>query len=105
MKNETVTDWLKKNEINNEDINFIETVLTFSSSLKTLPNKHDVINRSLQSSFPSKKVMMISYLTYQQFTQILEDNDIEIDPVQLLNHYRSQGVCVEICDELLIQVK
>ncbi|MGF2615300.1 hypothetical protein FZC84_09545 [Rossellomorea vietnamensis] len=105
MKNETVTDWLKKNEINDEDINFIETVLTFSSSLKTLPNKQDVINRSLQSSFPSKKVMMICNLTYQQFTQILEDNDIEIDPVQLLNHYRSQGICIELCEELLIQVK
>ncbi|MGD7022685.1 hypothetical protein ACQCVK_08845 [Rossellomorea vietnamensis] len=103
MNNETVTDWLVKNDINNEEINFIETVLTFASSLKTLGSKQDTINRSLQSSFPGKKVMMISNLTFQQFTQILKDNDIDIDSVQLLNHYRSQGICIELCEELLAQ--
>ncbi|MGD6801542.1 hypothetical protein FZC79_03275 [Rossellomorea vietnamensis] len=103
MNNETVTDWLVKNDINNEEINFIETVLTFASSLKTLGSKQDTINRSLQSSFPGKKVMMISNLTFHQFTQILKDNDIDIDSVQLLNHYHSQGICIELCEELLAQ--
>ncbi|WP_312755925.1 hypothetical protein [Rummeliibacillus suwonensis] len=105
MGNETVTDWLAKNMISDENINFIETVLTFTSSVKMLAEKQTLINRNLQSLFPNKKAMIKPDLTYQQFTQILKDNDIEVNPVELLNKYRSQGVCVELCNELLIQVK
>ena len=104
MGTETVTDWLAKNKINDENINFIETVLTFTSSVKILVDKQDVINKSFQSLFPSKKAMIKPDLTYQQFTQILKENDIEVNPVELLNKYRSQGVCVELCAELLTQV-
>jgi len=104
METETVTDWLTKNKINDENINFIETVLTFTSSVKILVEKQDVINENLQSLFPSKKAMIKPDLTYQQFTQILKENDIEVNPVELLNKYRSQGVCVELCAEFLTQV-
>ncbi|WLR58854.1 hypothetical protein [Guptibacillus hwajinpoensis] len=104
MKNETVTDWLIKNKVSHENINFIETVLTYTSSLKVVKEKEDVINENLQSSFPSKKAIIKPDLTYQQFTQILKDNNIEVNAVELLNNYRSQGVCVELCDELLTQV-
>lgn len=104
METETVTDWLTKNKINDENINFIETVLTFTSSVKILVEKQDVINENLQSLFPSKKAMIKPDLTYQQFTQILKENDIEVNPVELLNKYRSQGVCVELSAELLTQV-
>lgn len=104
MDNGTVTDWLTKNKINDENINFIETILTFTASVKILVDKQDIINENLQTLFPSKKVMIKPDLTYQQFTQILKDNDIEVNPVELLNKYRSQGVCVELCEEWLIQV-
>lgn len=105
MENGTVTDWLTKNKISDENINFIETVLTFTSSVKIIADKHDVINENLKTLFPSKKAKIKPDLTYQQFTQILKDNDIEVDPVELLNKYRSQGVCVDLCDELLIDWK
>jgi len=46
------------------------------------------------------------FLIYNREHFVLSlDNDIEVNPVELLNKYRSQGVCVELCDELLIQVK
>ncbi|MCM3610769.1 hypothetical protein M4S82_05855 [Planococcus sp. MERTA32b] len=101
MESGTVTEWMTKNKISDENINFIETVLTFTSSVKIIPDKQDVINENLKTLFPSKKVIIKPDLTFQEFTQILKDSDLEVDPVELLNKYRSQGVCVNLCDELL----
>ena len=104
MENDTVTEWLTKNKINDENINFIETILTFTSSVRIMVNKKDVINKKVQSLFPNKKVIIEPNLTYQKFAQILKDNDIEIDSIELLNKYRNQGICVELCNELLTQI-
>lgn len=101
MRGQTVTEWLTDNKVNEESINFIETVLTFTSSVQLVTAKEEIINKKLQSFFPNKKAIIKPDLSYQDFTQILKDNDIKVDPDELLNKYRSQGICIELCDELL----
>ncbi len=103
MASETVTDWLTKNKVSDEDINFIETVLTFTSTGTKLTDKQELINTKLQTLFPNKKVKIKSDLTYQEFVQILNNNDIKVNADELLNKYRSQGICVDLCNKWLTQ--
>lgn len=105
MENQTVTEWLVENKVSEEDINFIETVLTFTTSIKKLPDRQKMINERLQSLFPNKNAIIKSDLTYQQFVHILRENGIEANPGELLNKYYLQGVCVDLCDEWLNQKK
>ncbi|GIN84441.1 hypothetical protein J6TS2_08270 [Heyndrickxia sporothermodurans] len=101
MTNETVNEWLKENGLSDTDIDFIETILTFTSTAKMLPPKTDEINNKFQTLFPGRKAKITPYLTYQQFEKVLQDNNLSIDSHDLLNRFRSQGMCAELCEELL----
>ncbi|MEJ9282014.1 hypothetical protein [Ureibacillus thermosphaericus] len=104
MQNQTVTDWLIENQLNYDQINFIETILTFTTMVKKQPNSKEKINESFQKQFPNKNAVLKPDLTYKEFTQILKDNSIEVNPIELLHRYRTQGICVNICDEWLGQL-
>ena len=52
--------------MSNTDIDFIETVLTFTSTAKGLNNKLDEVNQTFQTSFPDKKAKIVPNLTFWQ---------------------------------------
>jgi len=74
MGTETASDWLKKKELSNADIDFVETILTFTSTAKEQNNKLDGINKTLQTSFLDNKAEIDPNLTFSQFDKILGDN-------------------------------
>lgn len=77
MGNETAGDWLRNKGLSTTDIDFIETLLTFTSTAKELNNKLDEINKTLR------------------------DNGIGIDLIEMLTRYKEQGLCAGICNQLL----
>lgn len=57
MSIETVSAWFRNKGFT--DIDFIETVLIFTSTAKGLNNKLDEINQTFQTSFPDKKAVIV----------------------------------------------
>ncbi|KKE78686.1 hypothetical protein NSA56_16090 [Oceanobacillus caeni] len=101
MENETVSEWLGSKGLSNTDIDFIETILTFTSTAIVLESKTEDINKKFQATFPEKKAKIMPDLTYQQFEEILQDNGLSVNLSELLKRFSSQGICVELCEKLL----
>ncbi|WP_174616540.1 hypothetical protein [Virgibacillus ihumii] len=101
MGTETASDWLKDKGLSNADIDFVETILTFTSTTKEQKNKLVEINKTLQTSFPDKKAEIDPNLTLSQFDKILRDNGIAIDVIEMLTRYKEQGLCTNLCNRLL----
>jgi len=101
MENENVSEWLSSQGLTDSDIDFIETVLTFTSTAKELNNKLYEVNQTFQKSFPDKKAVINPNLTFFQFEKILADNGLFVDLNEMLNRFKTQGVCVELCNRLL----
>lgn len=101
MSNETACEWLRNKGFSITDIDFVESFLTFTSTAKALNNKSDEINQTFQMSFPDKKVEIVPNLTFQQFEEILHNNELFIDLNEMLIRYKVQGVCVNLCNQLL----
>jgi len=101
MSNETACEWLRNKGFSITDIDFIESVLTFTSTAKALNNKLDKINQTFQMSFPDKKAEIVPNLTFQQFEEILHNNGLFVDLNEMLTRYKVQGVCVNLCNQLL----
>ena len=101
MSNETACEWLRSKGVSITDIDFVESVLTFTSTAKVLNNKLDEINRTFQMSFPKKKAKIVPNLTFQQFEETLHNNGLFIDVNEMLTRYKVQGVCVNLCHQLL----
>lgn len=101
MRIETAGDWLRNKGLSNTDIDFVETILTFTSTAKERNNKLDEINKTLKMTFPEKDAKVHSNLTFSQFDKILRDNGIIIDLTEMLIRYKEQGLCVGLCIQLL----
>ena len=101
MSNETACEWLRNKGLSITDIDFVESVLTFTSTAKALNNKLDEINQTFQMSFPDKKAEIVSHLTFQQLEEILHRNELFVDLHEMLTRYKVQGVCVNLCNQLL----
>ncbi|WP_399630982.1 hypothetical protein [Sporosarcina sp. SG10008] len=101
MPNETVSEWLRNKGFSTSDIDFIETILTFTSTAKQLGNKLDEINQTFQRSFLDKKAEINPNLTFSQFEKYLQDNGLFIELNELLIRCKAQGLCVDICNQLL----
>jgi len=98
---EIASDWLRSKGLSNTDIDFVEMILTFTSTAKKLNNKLDEINKTLKTTFPEKNAKVNPNLTFSQFDKILRDNGIVIDLTEMLTRYKEQGLCVGLCDQLL----
>ena len=79
MSNETACEWLRNKGWSITDIDFVESVLTFTSTAKALSNKLDEINQTFQLSFPNKKAEIVPHLTFQQLEEILHRNGLFVD--------------------------
>ncbi|MCP1189391.1 hypothetical protein NKR17_09945 [Priestia flexa] len=101
MADFTVSEWMKQNELTDNDINFIETILTFTSTLGSPIVKTEDVNNKINTLFPEKKVKITDNFTYKKFEEILHDNKISISLSELLNRYHSQGICKDHCEKLL----
>ncbi|GGB44113.1 hypothetical protein GCM10011409_22110 [Lentibacillus populi] len=101
MTNLTVGEWLKQNKLTDNDINFIETLLTFTSTLESPLVKTEDINNKINTLFPEKKVEIRGNFTYKAFKEILNENEISVNLGELLNRYHSQGICKNHCERLL----
>ncbi len=98
---QTVENWLKTNDLSNAEIDFIETVLTFTSAVKVISSRKDEINKSFQINFPNKKAIIEPDLTYKKLEETLKENGINIDLSEMLTRFRKQGICSKLCKELL----
>lgn len=101
MTHKTASEWLKDKGLSHMEIDFIETILTFTSTAKILDNKLTEINQTFHKSFPDKKAEIDPNLTFFQFENLLRDNKIFIDINDVLIRYKTQGLCVELCNQLL----
>ena len=101
MSNEHASEWLRNKDWSITDIDFVESVLAFTSTAKVLTNKSDEINQTFQLSFPDKKAEIVPHLTFQQFEEILHRNELFVDLHEMLTRYKGQGVCVNLCNRLL----
>lgn len=101
MENETVSEWLGSKGLSNTDIDFIETILTFTSTAILIGSKTEDINKNFQAIFPEKRAKIMPDLTYQQFEEILQDNGLSVNLSEILRRFRTQGICVELCEKLL----
>jgi len=103
--NLTVSEWMKKIGLNEDDIHFIETILTFASTLQNPVTESEEftnkVNNKINSLFPERKVKINRNFTYQDFKNILNENKIFINLSELLNRYHSQGICQNLCEKLL----
>lgn len=52
-------------------------------------------------SFPDKKAEIVPNLTFQQFEETLHNNGLFIDLNEMLIRYKVQGLCVNLCNQLL----
>lgn len=101
IRTETAGEWLKNEGLSNSDIDFVETILTFTSTAKEQNNKSDKINRTFQACFPDKKAEIDPNLTLSQFDKILWNNGISIDVNETITRYKEQGSCTNLCNQLL----
>lgn len=101
MSNENACEWLRNKGLSITDIDFVESVLTFTTTAKALNNKLNEINQTFQMSFPDKKAEIFPNLTFQQFEEILHNNGLFVDLNEMLTRYKVQGVCVNLCNQLL----
>ena|SRR5690625_106908 len=101
MEIETTGDWLKHKGLSDADINFVETILTFTSTAKKKNNKLDEINKRLHTFFPDKKAKIAPTITLLQLNKVLQDNGIDVDVIEMLSRYREQGLCSNLCDQIL----
>ncbi|WOV83010.1 hypothetical protein PGH26_08645 [Sporosarcina jeotgali] len=101
MTHKTASEWLGNQGLSHTEIDFIETILTYTSTAKMLGNKLTEINQTVHKSFPDKKVEIDPNLTFMQFESLLRKNGIFIDVNDLLNRYKTQGLCSELCNQLL----
>ncbi|OCA89953.1 hypothetical protein [Bacillus sp. FJAT-27986] len=93
----TIDEWIADNHLNPTEVGFIETILTFASTVRHLQHKKTAMNEAIRTMFPDKRAEITP-----KITEILIDNDISIDLETMLNQYLSQGVCVDLCNELLL---
>ncbi|REJ20573.1 MAG: hypothetical protein C6W58_02450 [Bacillaceae bacterium] len=95
----------EKNGLNEDDINFIETILTFASTLQNPVAEseefNNKVNNKINSLFPERKVKINRKGTYLDFKNILNENKIFINLSELLSRYHSQGICKDLCEKLL----
>ena len=101
MSNENASEWLRNKGLSITDIDFVESILTFTSTAKALSNKLDEINQTFQLSFPDKKAEIVPNLTFQKFEEILHNNGLFVDLNDMLIRYKVQGVCMNLCNQLL----
>ena len=104
MSNETACEWLRNKGFSITDIDFVESVLTFTSTARAFNDKLDEINQTFKISFPDKKAEIVPNLTFQQFDEILHNNGLFVDLNEMLIRYKVQGVCVNLCNQLLESV-
>ena len=97
----TIDEWIADNYLNPTEVGFIETFLTFTSAVRHLQHKKAAMNETFKTMFPAKRAEITPNITYQKLEKIMIDNDLSIDLEIMLNQYLSQGVCVDLCKELL----
>lgn len=101
MTHKTASKWMGDKGLSHTEIDFIETILTSTSTAKIIGNKLTEINQTVHKSFPDKKIEIDPNLTFLQFESLLRDDGIFIDVNDVLIRYKTQGLCEELCSQLL----
>lgn len=104
MEKLTVSEWLRNIGLDKDDIYFIESVLTFASTIQKMPDlKSEELNRKVKALYPDYKIDLTKSFNYHTFARVLEDNNIKVNLDKLLTEYKSQGICKDYCNTLLKQ--
>ncbi|RFA33303.1 hypothetical protein CAI16_15225 [Virgibacillus dokdonensis] len=104
MDNLTVSEWMKENGLTDDEVDFIETILTSTAMQESGIINYKEINRKINTYFPEKRFYLTGKINFEKFLNILKENEIFIDLKELLNRYHSQGTCKEHCEKLLERV-
>ena len=103
MDDLTVTEWLKKEELNEEQIEFLLTFIPNISVIKLQPTRAVVIFQSMNKQFPKVNLKPEeNYLDYNVFNFTIQrytDNRISVK--ELLIRMSEQKICKPLCDFFL----
>ncbi len=104
MEKFTVCEWMKANGLTEDEINFIETIITSTAIQESGLVSNKNINSKVNLLFPNRKFYLNEKINYEILSYFLTENEISIDLKELLNRYYSQGICKEHCKKLLAKV-
>ena len=103
MDDLTVTEWLKKEELTEEEIDFILTFIPNISVIKLQPTKAVVICQSMNKQFPKVNLKPEeNYLDYNMFKFTIQrytDNKFSVR--ELLIRMSEQKICKPLCNFFL----
>ena len=99
----TVIEWLKKEELNEEEIDFLLTFIPNISVIKSQPAKAVVICQSMNKQFPKVNLKPEeNYLDYNVFKFTIQKyTDNKISVRELLIRMSEQKICKPLCDFFL----
>ncbi|NBJ70635.1 MULTISPECIES: hypothetical protein [Clostridia] len=104
MEKFTVCEWMKATGLTDDEINFMETIITFTAMQESGLVSNKIINSKVNLLFPERKFHLNEKINYEILLHFLIENEISIDLKELLNRYYSQGICKEHCKNLLAKV-
>lgn len=101
----TVSEWMRAQLIEDENIKFIETLILSSSSADSGQVSANILAEKINSEFPIKTVKLSDEITYEEFKNNILANKIQLDVRELIVRYSEQGLCKELCQKLISQSK
>ena len=103
MDHLTVTEWLEKEQLSTDEIDFILTFIPFISVIKVKPDKVVEICQTLNKQFPKAYLKPgDNYLDYEVFESIIQKYTVnKISVKELLIRMSKQRLCKPLCDSFL----
>ena len=103
MNHLTVTEWLEKEQISTDEIDFILTFIPFISVIKVNADKVVEICQILNKQFPKAYLKQENnYLDYDVFESIIQKYTVnKILVKELLIRMSTQKICTPLCDFFL----
>ncbi|MGE7023728.1 hypothetical protein [Solibacillus cecembensis] len=99
MDDLTVTEWLVKEQLSSDEIDFLLTFIPNISVIKVQPDKTIVICQSLNNQFPKANLKQEeNYLDYDVFESIIRKYTVnKISVKELLIRMSIQKFCKPLC--------
>ncbi|MGE7023060.1 hypothetical protein [Solibacillus cecembensis] len=103
MDNLTVLEWLEKEKLSEDEIDFLLTFIPNISVIKSQPAKTVVICQSMNKLFPRANLKMEeNYLDYDVFKFTIQKYIVnKISVKELLIRMSAQKICKPLCDYFL----
>ena len=99
----TVTEWLEKEHLSTDEIDFILTFIPFISVIKVQPDKVVDICQTINKQFPKVNLKQENnYLDYDVFESTIREYTVnKISVKELLIRMSTQKICNPLCNFFL----